>query len=102
MPNKTSDVLKRLLETSVNTLVFTEENFRNIISELKLPKEAVGSLLQLAKGSKDELVTKLVSEFQGLSSKINLKKEIIDILNELSMDLHTTVTFHRKNKRPKP
>ncbi len=93
-----SDIARRLLLTGVGAIFMTEESIRNAISDLKLPKEAVGYVFEQAKKQKDDLVTIVAAEVSKFLSKINVHEEITKVLTSLQIHIDATLSFTPKGK----
>lgn len=95
-----SDILKRLVEAGAKNL--SAEPMRQLLSEMKLPKDALLHLLsqhlliQLEETKQN--VQRLVSrELKDLLEKTNVADEIASALTRLSMDVTMQVRFSSKD-----
>lgn len=69
------DALKKVFSVGVSAAFMTEENIRQALGEMKLPKEILGTLLASANKSKDEITSRVSSEIIKVVSKIDWVKE---------------------------
>lgn len=67
--------LKKILAVGVGAAFLTEESLRNYIQDLKLPKEMLGTLLQGAQKSKEQLMNRVGNEVISIIQKIDFVKE---------------------------
>jgi coenzyme Q-binding protein COQ10 len=84
---------KKIMTVGVGTFFLTEESLRSMVSEFKLPKELVGTLLEGAKGVRKEFMQNVVNE---MMSKISDKMNPSDVLAEFLRK--NEVTFEIKLK----
>ena len=49
-----TDLMKKMLTVGVGTLFLTEESLRGLVSEIKLPKELLGGVLESANKTRKE------------------------------------------------
>ncbi len=93
------DVAKKALQVGMGAIFLTEENIKNIVSDINLPKEKVSNLLKQAKESKDEIGKKIANEITGILSRIDFKKEVREILKGVTVELNTKVKFNVNEKK---
>ncbi|TVR02655.1 MAG: hypothetical protein EA398_07050 [Deltaproteobacteria bacterium] len=96
------DVLRRTVHSGVSTAIQTEESLRNIVGEIKLPREVVGYLLQQIDTTKKELVAIAAREFREFLESANLGEEIARILTTLSFEIRTEVRFIPNDQALRP
>ncbi len=70
------ETVKKLFSVGVGAAFMTEESIRSYLADLKLPKEALGFILQSANKGKEELVGRVSKEIGGLLSHIDIIKEV--------------------------
>lgn len=69
------ETLKKVFSAGVTAAFMTEENVRQYMQDLKLPKEILGLLLSSANKSKDEITNRVSNEVIRIISKIDWVKE---------------------------
>src|ERR1700677_5274148 len=69
------ETVKKLFSVGVGAAFMTEESIRTYLADLKLPKEALGFILQSANKGKEELVGRVSKEISGLLQHIDIVKE---------------------------
>lgn len=93
-----SGFAKKALFTSLGAIFMTEESIRNAFGEMKLPKEAMGFVLEQAKKQKDELVSAVAAEVSKFFSKIKVHEEIQKALSHLNVHVDARLSFTPKGK----
>jgi hypothetical protein len=69
------EAAKKIFTAGVTAAFMTEESIRGYLSEVKLPKELIGMILQGASKSKDELTARVGREVVSMIQKIDFVKE---------------------------
>jgi hypothetical protein len=72
---KLTDAIKNIFAIGVGAAFLTEESIRAQLSEMKLPKDMLNSLLQGAAKSKEELTNRVGKELISILSKIDFVEE---------------------------
>jgi hypothetical protein len=93
-----SEMARKILLTGLGAIFMTEESIRNAISEMKLPKEAMGYVLDQAKKQKDDLVSVVADEVARFFSKIKVHEEIQKALSSLQVHIDARLSFSPKGK----
>ena len=93
-----SKFAKKALLTSLGAIFMTEESIRNILGEMKLPKEAMGFVVDQAKKQKDDLVSVVAAEVSKFFSKINVHEEIQKALSHLHVHVDAKLSFSPKGR----
>src|SRR3989344_5387918 len=70
-----SETIKKLFTAGVSAAFMTEESIRYYLKELKLPKDVLGSLLNGANKSKEELMNVVTNEVVNVIKKIDFVAE---------------------------
>ena len=70
-----SEGIRKLFAVGIGAAFLTEESIRNYIQDLKLPKEMLGTLLQGAQKSKEQLMNRVGNEVITIIQKIDFVKE---------------------------
>jgi hypothetical protein len=87
------DLVKRLVDVGVEKLADGPENLRQILSELKLPKEAISILVSHLDDSKRELTQVVVKEIREFLERSSLADELTKLLSGLTLEIKTQVRF---------
>lgn len=96
---KLGDIFKKVLTTGVTAAFMTEEAVRDLIKDLPLPKEMVGSLLENARNTKTEFVSSVKNEMRSYLDKIDLGKEVDKIVEKYDFEVKATISLKRKNPK---
>jgi hypothetical protein len=87
------DTIKRVVETSVEKITEGPENLRNLVADLKLPKEIASYLLLQIDETKNGLYRVVAKEIRGFLQQNNLGEEIAKALGHLSVEIKTEIRF---------
>ncbi len=96
-----SDGIKKILTTGISTVLMSEEGVRQYLQDMKLPKDALGSLLKGVAKSKEEIVMRVGNEFSKLVEKIDVVEEITQFLRENKIKISAEIEFSKKTKTKK-
>lgn len=96
------NVLRRTASAGFGAAQATEDIVRGVVGEMKLPKEAVAYLVELADNTKKEVVRVAAREFREFLESSNLGEEIARILTTLSFEVRTEVRFIPNDQKLKP
>lgn len=69
------EAAKKIFSAGVSAAFMTEESVRSYLTDLKLPKEVLGMILQGANKSKDEITARVSKEIVALIEKVDWAKE---------------------------
>jgi len=94
---KMTDLLKKLVSAGIGAAFMTEESIRGYLSELKLPKDVLGTLIQGANKSKEELVNRVGNEVIKIISKIDFVKEASRFVEEHKFRISAEIDVIKKN-----
>lgn len=93
-------LVRRLLEAGYDKL--GPDNVRHLVSDLKLPKEALGLLLSQLDESKNILYRAAAREVRDFLDHTNFAEEIAKALTALSFEIKTEVRFIPNQARARP
>jgi hypothetical protein len=96
------ELVRRLLEVGYEKLSEGPENVRNLVSEMKLPKEALGLLLAQLDESKNGLYRAVAREVRDFLNQTNFAEELTKVLTTLSFEIKTEVRFIPNDARTRP
>ena len=99
-PSKTNpaDGIKKLLSTGFSMLMMSEESVREYLKDVKIPKDALGSVLKGASKTKEEIVGRIGNEFTKLIEKIDIVEEMTKFLRENKIKVSAEIEFSKKTK----
>lgn len=95
--NLLGETLKKVMTAGVSAAFMTEEGVRSYLSELKLPKEILGLLIQGANKSKDEITQRVTKEAVGILQKIDIVKEISRFAETHKFKISAEIDIIRKD-----
>ena len=90
------DLFKKVISAGVGAAFMTEETIRAYLSELKLPKDVLGTLLQGAQKSKDELMDRVGNEIIKIVQKIDFVREASRFVEEHKFRITAEVDVVKK------
>lgn len=90
------EVARRILLTGLGAIFMTEEGIRKSLGDMKMPKEAMGYVLDTVLKQKDELLTLVGGELSKFLSKIKVHEEVQKALSGLQLHLDAKLTFDNK------
>lgn len=93
VPDVFRRVIERALEAGVEKLTEAPENLRDLISELKLPKEASGYFYEQIDDTKKGVYRIVAKEIRDVLEHINFADEIATVLTKLQFEVNTTIRF---------
>jgi hypothetical protein len=91
------EAAKKLFTVGVTAAFMTEESLRSYLSDLKLPKEVFGMILQSAGKSKDEITQRVTKEIAGVLSKIDYVKEFSKFAETHKFKVTAEIEIQKKN-----
>lgn len=95
-------VLKRTMVSGVEAAQATEDVIRGMVGELKLPREVVTYLVDVADNTRREVVRVAAREFREFLESANLTEELVRILTSVSFEMKTEIRFVPNDQRLRP
>ncbi len=104
------DIVRRAVLTGVGALFMTEEGIRNMVGELKLPKDAIAFLLAQAEKTRSEVARVVTQEMRRFLESETLRREVWKLLTGVTLEVNATIqlkpsgepTIRAKVKKKKP
>ncbi len=93
VPEVFKRLLERALESGVEKLSEGPENLRNLVGELKLPKEALHYVYGQVDDTKKGIYRVVAKELRDVLEHTNFSDEIADVLTKLSFEINTQIRF---------
>src|SRR6266516_375255 len=87
------DTIKRLIETGVEKISEGPENLRNLVGDLRLPKEIANYVLLQVEETKNGLYGAVAKEIRSFLQQSNLGEELAKALAHLSLEIRTEIRF---------
>jgi hypothetical protein len=88
------DTIRRLIEAGVGKLAEGPESLRNIVSDIKLPKEIASYIFLQIDETKNGLYRVVAKEIRGFLQQNNLGEELARALSHLSVEITTQIRFN--------
>src|SRR3954451_6979422 len=85
------DIVRRAVLTGVGALFMTEEGIRNMVGEMKLPKDALGFLLSQAEKTRTEVARVVTQEVRRFLESETLRREIWKVLTGVTLEVNATI-----------
>lgn len=85
------DIVKRALLTGVGALFMTEEGIRNMVGEMKLPKDALAFLVAQADKSRSEVTRVVSQEVRRFLESETLRREIWKVLTSVTLEVNASL-----------
>lgn len=99
LSNKASEWMKKVLTLGVGTIFLTEESLRGLVSDLKLPKELLASVLESANKTRKEFLQNLSADvLNKLAEKVDLKQLAQEILEKNEIEFSVKMKFNPKDE----
>jgi len=92
-------IIKRALETGLGKLAEAPENARNLVGDLKLPKEILSLILSQFDDAKNGLYRVVAKETRDFLEHTNFAEEFARVLTTLSFEIKTEVRFIPNDSR---
>jgi signal transduction histidine kinase len=89
------DLFRRALISGIGTVFMTEDTIRKSLSDMKMPKEAVGYVVAQADKTKRELIATLSRELRNFLNSLELSELLHDSLQDTTFEIHTTIRVKR-------
>lgn len=93
-----ADLVRKVMTAGLGAAFMTEEAIRSQLSEVKLPKDVINTILQGATKSKEELVQRIGNETMRLISKIDIVKEVARFAETHKFKIKAEVEILKKDK----
>ena len=85
------DIVRRAVLTGVGALFMTEEGIRNLVGEMKLPKDALAFLLAQADKTRSEVARVVTQEMRRFLESDTLRRELWKLLTSVTLEVNATV-----------
>lgn len=91
------EAVKKMFTVGVSAAFMTEESIRTYLSDLKLPKEALKSVLDSAQRSKEDLMGKVSNEMIKMVQKIDFAKEFTKFAETHKFKISAEIEIKKKD-----
>ncbi len=96
------DLVKRILEAGLERLSEGPDSVRRAVGELRLPREALASILSQIDETKTGLYRVVAKEVRDILEQTSFAEEITRALTALSFEIRTEVRFIPNDARGRP
>lgn len=96
-----TDLAKKILLTGVGAIFMTEDAIRKTLSDLKMPTDSVGGVMDALKKQKDEVLQIVAMELSNFLGKVKVHEELQKALKGLHIHLDADISFDRKADKTK-
>jgi hypothetical protein len=96
------DLVKRLLEIGLERLSEGPDSVRRAVGDLKLPREALNSVLSQLDESTSGLYRVVAKEVRDFLGQKSVAEELVRVLTALSFEIRTEVRFIPNDARGRP
>jgi hypothetical protein len=100
VPDLVRRLVERAIESGVEKLSEQPENLRNLVGELKLPKEVLGDVYAQIDDTKTGLYRVVAKEIRDVLEHTQLADEIVKVLTKLSFEIKTEIRFVPNDRAP--
>jgi hypothetical protein len=87
------DIIKRAVELGVEKAAEAPDNLKELVTNLKLPREAASLLLAQADETKNDLFRVVGKEFRDFLEHTNFASEMQKLLTTVQFEISTTIRF---------
>ncbi|MHB1843210.1 MAG: hypothetical protein ACYCWW_00065 [Deltaproteobacteria bacterium] len=99
---RATDFMRKAIVAGVGALFMTEEGIRNLVGELKLPKELIATLLSQADRTKQEVIRLLADELRHFFESAQLHQELLKLLTDVTIEVKTEIRLRPDGHKVKP
>jgi hypothetical protein len=85
------EIVRRAVLTGVGALFMTEEGIRNLVGEMKLPKDALAFLLAQADRTRSEVTRIVTQEVRRFLESETLRREMWKLLTSVTLEVNASV-----------
>ena len=85
--------IRRALLSSMSAVFMTEEGIRSMLTDMRLPKEAMAYLLQQTDRTRREVFRALSQEVKGFLKNVDLTQEARRVLSGMRVQIRAEVRF---------
>ena len=96
--DRVPEALKKVLAAGVGAVFLTEEGIRNMVSEMKLPKEALSYLLAQTDRTRRDIFEAVSKEVKKYLRSKELEKLLSQMLEHFTIEVKAEIKFKTKDK----
>lgn len=95
---RAGEALKKALAAGVGAVFLTEEGIRHMVSDMKLPKEALSYLLQQTDRTRKDIFEAVSKEVKKYLRSKELEKLLSQMLEHFTIEVKAEIKFKTKDK----
>ena len=85
------EIVRRAVLTGVGALFMTEEGIRNLVGEMKLPKDALAFLLAQADKTRSDVTRIVTHEVRRFLESETLRREMLKLLSSVTVQVSAEI-----------
>ena len=85
------DIVRRAVLTGVGALFMTEEGVRNMLGDMKMPKDALAFVLGQAEKTRTEVARVVTAEVRRFLESETLRRELWKLLTGVQIEVNATI-----------
>ena len=85
------DIVRRAVLTGVGALFMTEEGIRNLVGDMKMPKDALAFLMAQAERTRGEVARVVTQEVRRFLESETLRREIWKVVTGVTLEVNATI-----------
>lgn len=101
MKENLKETMKKVVMTGVGTIFLTEETIRNVLGEIKLPKELWNGIIENASKTKQDFMSAFAKEVAQVVSQIDIAGEAKKFFENNRMKISIELSFDPKDSKKK-
>lgn len=87
------DIVKKTLSVGVSGFLFSEDGIKNLVSELKLPKDVVTFLLAQSEKTRQEIAKIFAEEVRKYLENNDVAEIARDFVKDMNVEVSTSIKF---------
>lgn len=91
------DFVKKAIMTGVGAVFMSEEGLRGALGDMKMPKEAMTSLVSQADRTKNEIIHALARELRTFLQGLEIEDLMKNAMEGTTFEIHTTIKVHKND-----
>ena len=85
------DIVRRAVLTGVGALFMTEEGIRNLVGDMKMPKDAIAFLMGQADKTRTEVARVVTQEVRRFLESDTLRREIWKMISGVTLEVNASI-----------
>jgi hypothetical protein len=92
------DIVRRAVLTGVGALFMTEEGIRNLVGDMKMPKDALAFLIAQADKTRSDVARVVTHEVRRFLESETLRREMWKLLTGVTLEVNATIQLKRSGE----